>query len=120
MLSHGFASCRCRNGDPFDVVPAAYGLQELPSDVRMSAVRQAARVLRRGGLLLAVDIDPPPRPSRVFSMYMRWIEKPHAPEVLGPGLSGLLESADFEIRHRFTEETKPVPFQLIEAVAPPA
>ena len=106
--------------DHFDVVVAAYGLHELPTDVRGCAVREAARVLRPGGRLLAVDIDAPARRSRVFSIYMRWIEKPHALEVLGPGLSGILESAGFEIAQRFAEQTKPVPFQLIEAVAPPA
>lgn len=106
--------------DHFDVVLAAYGLHELPTDVRIRAIREAARVLRPGGRLLAVDIDAPTRPSRVFSAYMRWIEKPHALEVVGCGLSRILESAGFEIRQRFTEQAKPVPFQLVEAVLRPA
>jgi len=106
--------------DHFDVVLAAYGLHELPTDVRVRAVREAARVLRPGGRLLAVDIDAPARPSRAFSAYMRWIEKPHALEVVGHGLSDTLEGAGFEIGQRFTEHAKPVPFQLIDAVLTPA
>jgi demethylmenaquinone methyltransferase / 2-methoxy-6-polyprenyl-1,4-benzoquinol methylase len=106
--------------DHFDVVLAAYGLHELPNDVRVRAVREAARVLRPGGRLLAVDIDAPTRPSRMFSLYMRWIEKPHAREVVGPGLSDVLECTGFDIGQRLTEQAKPVPFQLIEAVAQPA
>ncbi len=35
-------------------------------------------------------------------------------------LSRTLESAGFEIRQRFTEQAKPVPFQLVEAVLRPA
>jgi ubiquinone/menaquinone biosynthesis C-methylase UbiE len=106
--------------DHFDVVLAAYGLHELPTDVRVCAVAEAGRVLRPGGRLLAVDIDAPVRPSRVFSAYMRWIEKPHALGVVGRGLSHTLEGAGFAISQRLTEHAKPVPFQLIEAVLPPA
>lgn len=104
----------------FDVVVAAFGLHELPTEVRVGAVREAVRVLRPSGRLLAVDIDAPARPSRAFTAYMRWIEKPHALEVVGPGLSAMLGNAGFEIRQRFREQTRPVPFQLIEAVVPPA
>jgi demethylmenaquinone methyltransferase/2-methoxy-6-polyprenyl-1,4-benzoquinol methylase len=102
--------------DRFDLVLAAYGLHELPTDVRARAAQEAARVLRPGGRLLAVDIDAPTRPSRVFSAYMRWIEKPHALEIVGRGLSATLESAGFEIGRHYTEQTRPVPFQLVEAV----
>ena len=119
-----FVECDARElpfaDDNFDTVVAAFGLHELPTEVRVGAVREAARVLRPGGRLIAVDIDAPARPSRAFSAYMRWIEKPHALEVVGPGLSSMLENAGFEISQRSTEATKPVPFQLIDAVLPPA
>lgn len=104
--------------DRFDVVLAAFGLHELPTDVRNSAVRETARVLRPGGRLLVVDLDAPARPSRVFSAYLRWMEKPPAREVLGDGLARLLASAGFEVVSRTEVHTRPVPFQLLEAVRP--
>ncbi len=106
--------------DCFDVVLAAYGLHELPSDVRRRAVSEAARVLRPGGRLLVMDLDAPPQPSRLFSAYIRWIEKPPAREVLGVGLGHLLEGARFTVRRHVTAQARPIPFQLIEAASPTA
>jgi len=102
--------------DRFDVVLAAYGLHELPTDVRVRGVREAARVLRPGGRLLAVDLDAPVRPSRAFSIYIRCVEKPPAREVLGFGLIRLLEAAGFAVVRHVTVPTRPLPFQLVEAV----
>ncbi len=101
----------------FDAVLAAYGLHELPTDVRARALGEVARVLRPGGRLLAVDLDTPRQPSRVFSAYIRWVEKPAAREVLGCGLTQQLERAGFAVVRHVPAQARPVPFQLVEAVS---
>lgn len=104
--------------DHFDLLLAAYGLHELPTEVRDRSAREAARVLHPGGHLMAVDIDSPSTRSRMFSAYMRWIEKPFAMDVVGEGLVNLLAGAGFTITRHDTVQTRPLPFQLIDAVMP--
>jgi demethylmenaquinone methyltransferase / 2-methoxy-6-polyprenyl-1,4-benzoquinol methylase len=100
----------------FDVVLAAFGLHELPHDVRARALQEVVRVLRPGGRLLAVDLDAPRRRSGTFSAYIRWVEKPSAREVLGPGLTRQAEEAGFDIFRHVSVPARPLPFQLVEAV----
>jgi ubiquinone/menaquinone biosynthesis C-methylase UbiE len=101
----------------FDTVIAAYGLHELPSHIRTRAVAEANRVLRRGGRFVIMDLDAPARPSRLFSAYMRLIEKPDARGVLGTGLVRQLSEAGFEIERHVPVQARPIPFQLVDARA---
>jgi hypothetical protein len=49
-------------------------------------IDETARVLRPSGRLIVVDLDVPPRHSRLFDISMRVVEKPHAREVVMDGL----------------------------------
>jgi demethylmenaquinone methyltransferase / 2-methoxy-6-polyprenyl-1,4-benzoquinol methylase len=112
---HGDARALPFADDHFDVVMASYGLHELPTAVRTEAIVEAARVLRPGARLLVVDIDAPPRRSRLFDAYMRTVEKPHAREVVGRGLVDAIARAGFDVADHRPAQTRPIPFQLIEA-----
>jgi ubiquinone/menaquinone biosynthesis C-methylase UbiE len=112
---HGDAGALPFADDHFDLAMASYGLHELPTAVRAAAIAEVARVLRRDGRLLVVDIDAPPRRSRLFDTYMRAVEKPHAREVVGRGLVDALAQADFDVAAHRPVQTWPIPFQLIEA-----
>jgi demethylmenaquinone methyltransferase / 2-methoxy-6-polyprenyl-1,4-benzoquinol methylase len=112
---HGDAGALPFADDHFDVVMASYGLHELPTAVRTEAIAEAARVLHPGGRLLVVDIDAPPRRSRLFDIYMRAVEKPHAREVVGSGLVDAIARAGFEVSDHHPAQTRPIPFQVIEA-----
>jgi ubiquinone/menaquinone biosynthesis C-methylase UbiE len=101
--------------DRFDVVLASYGLHELPTAVRVAALTESARVLRPGGRLLVVDIDAPPRRSRLFDIYVRAVEKPYAREVVGHGLVNAIAQAGLEVVSHLPAQARPIPFQLIEA-----
>ena len=54
----------------FDVVTTGYGLRNVP--VLDTALSEAARVLRRGGVLLSLDFDRPPNPV-VRSVYLAYL-----------------------------------------------
>jgi demethylmenaquinone methyltransferase / 2-methoxy-6-polyprenyl-1,4-benzoquinol methylase len=112
---HGDARALPFADDRFDVVMASYGLHELPTVVRAAAIAEAARVLRPSGRLLVVDIDAPPRRSRLFDTYMRAVEKPHAREVVGRGLVDAITGAGLDVADHRAAQTRPIPFQLIEA-----
>jgi ubiquinone/menaquinone biosynthesis C-methylase UbiE len=117
VFIHGDAGGLPFPDDQFDVVLASYGLHELPTAVRAAALAEAARVLRRGGRLLVVDIDAPPRRSRLFDAYLRAVEKPHAREVVGRGLVDAIARAGFDVADHRPAQACPIPFQLIEARA---
>ncbi len=115
---HGDAGALPFADDSFDVVMASYGLHEIPTGVRAAAIGEAARVLRPGGRRLVVDIDAPPRRSRLFDAYMRMVEKPHAREVVGRGLVDALARPGFDVAEHRSAQTRPLPFQLIDARSP--
>jgi ubiquinone/menaquinone biosynthesis C-methylase UbiE len=112
---HGDASSLPFPDNHFDVVMASYGLHELPTAVRTAAIAEAARVLRPGGRLLVVDIDAPPRRSRLFDTYIRAMEKPHAREVVRRGLVDAIAQASLQVVDHLPAQARPIPFQLIEA-----
>jgi demethylmenaquinone methyltransferase / 2-methoxy-6-polyprenyl-1,4-benzoquinol methylase len=115
IFVHGDAGALPFADDHFDVVMASYGLHELPTTVRAAAIAEAARVLPPSGRLLVVDLDAPLRRSRLFDAYMRAVEKPHAREVVGPGLVSAIARAGFDLVDHHPAQTRPIPFQLIEA-----
>lgn len=84
----------------FDAVTVSYGLHELPTAVRARAVREAARVLRPGGMLAVADLDRPPGLGWAVETYLRIGEPAHAREVLGDGLVDLVRAAGFTVTHR--------------------
>ena len=97
----------------FDAVTVSYGLHELPTAVRERAVYEAARVLRPGGVLLAADLDRPPRFGWLVDAYLRLSEPAHAREVLGDGLVRLLEAAGFAVTREGPRGA--LPMQLLVA-----
>jgi hypothetical protein len=46
---------------------------------------------------------------------MRAVEKPHAREVEGEGLVNAIARAEFEIVDHRPAQTRPIPFQVVEA-----
>jgi demethylmenaquinone methyltransferase/2-methoxy-6-polyprenyl-1,4-benzoquinol methylase len=99
----------------FDVVMAAFGLHELPTDVRRRALAEARRVLRSDGRLVVVDLDQPRSMRWAFALYMRIAERAHARQVLGDGLTSLLTNAGFSISGHRPACGRLLPFQLVEA-----
>jgi ubiquinone/menaquinone biosynthesis C-methylase UbiE len=97
----------------FDAVTVSFGLHELPTVVRERAVHEAARVLKRGGVLVAADLDRPPRFGWVVDAYLRLGEPAHAREVLGDGLARLLRAAGFAVEREGAEGV--VPMQILVA-----
>lgn len=87
----------------FDLVFSTFGMHELPTDVRQSAVSEAARVLTDGGRIVITDIDRPSSPVAAWlsAGYMRVMEPRHARGVFGSGLSDLLVENRFtDVHHR--------------------
>ena len=85
--------------DSFDTVMSVFGLHEVPTAVRVAAVREAARVLVPGGRIVVVDLDRPTTAGPLVDAYLRVMEPRHAREVCGRGLVELLTAHDFTITH---------------------
>jgi demethylmenaquinone methyltransferase/2-methoxy-6-polyprenyl-1,4-benzoquinol methylase len=85
--------------DSVDAVTVSFGLHELPTVGRERAVREVARVLRRGGVLVVADLDRPPRFGRLVDAYCRLGEPAHAREVIGDGLARPLRTVGFAVEH---------------------
>jgi len=81
----------------FDAVTVSFGLHELPTAVRERTLREVARVLTPAGVLIAADIDRPPRLGWVVDVYLRIGEPAHARQVLGEGLARSLAEAAFAV-----------------------
>jgi demethylmenaquinone methyltransferase/2-methoxy-6-polyprenyl-1,4-benzoquinol methylase len=120
----GLHSVRFINGDaaalPFadaslDVVVAAFGVHELPRDVRARALAEIVRALRPGGRFVAVDLDRPSRRTSAFDAYVRVFEAPYARDVLGDGLVGLLRDAGLTVTEHIASQGGPLTFQLVQA-----
>jgi demethylmenaquinone methyltransferase/2-methoxy-6-polyprenyl-1,4-benzoquinol methylase len=97
----------------FDAVTVSYGLHELPTEVRERALGEVARVLRRGGCLVAADLDRPPRLGWLVDLYLRLGEPAHARAVLGDGLARLLRHAGFAVEREGPRGAAPM--QLLVA-----
>jgi demethylmenaquinone methyltransferase/2-methoxy-6-polyprenyl-1,4-benzoquinol methylase len=91
----------------------SYGLHELPTGVRERALGEVARVLRRGGCLVAADLDRPPRLGWLVDLYLRLGEPAPARAVLGDGLARLLRRAGFAVEREGPQGTAPM--QLLVA-----
>ena len=97
----------------FDAVTVSYGLHELPPAVRERTLREAARVLRPEGCLVAADLDRPPRLGWLVDLYLRLGEPASARAALGDGLARLLRSAGFAVARERPRGA--VPMQLLVA-----
>jgi demethylmenaquinone methyltransferase/2-methoxy-6-polyprenyl-1,4-benzoquinol methylase len=116
-LVHGDAGALPFPDQYFDVVIAAFGLHELATPVRHRAVAEAHRVLGPGGRFVIMDLDRPRSLQRTFAVYIRIAERAHAREVLGDGLTRLLNDAGYSIRTHRPACGRLVPFQLVEALS---
>jgi SAM-dependent methyltransferase len=76
-------------------------------------VHEAARVLRRGGVLVIADLDRPPRFGWLVDAYFRLGEPAHAREVIGDGLARLLRTAGFAVEREGSQGA--VPMQILTA-----
>lgn len=97
----------------FDAVTVSFGLHELPTAVRERAAREAARVLRAGGVLIVADLDRPPRFGWLVDAYLRIGEPAHAREVTGEGLACLLRAVGFVVEREAPRGA--VPMQMLVA-----
>lgn len=93
----------------FDVVMAAFGLHELPPPVRRRAIAEAARVLRGGGRLIAMDLDRPDGPAgRLVDGYLLLFEPRSAGDLFGTGLAEMLTAAGLTVvQHRGADSQHP-------------
>jgi SAM-dependent methyltransferase len=123
----GLHSVRFVSGDaaalPFadaslDVVVAAFGVHELPRDVRARALAETVRALRPGGHFVAVDLDRPSRRTFAFDAYVRVFEAAHARDVLGDGLVVSLGDAGLTVTEHIASQGGPLTFQLVQARSP--
>jgi len=96
-----------------DAITVSFGLHELPTAVRERAVQEAARVLRRGGVLVIADLDRPPRFGWLVDAYFRLGEPAHAREIIGDGLARLLRAAGFAVEREGPHGA--VPMQILTA-----
>ena len=96
-----------------DAITVSFGLHELPTAVRERAVQEAARVLRRGGVLVVADLDRSPRFGWLVDAYFRFGEPAHAREIIGDGLARLLRAAGFTVEREGPHGA--VPMQILTA-----
>lgn len=76
----------------FDIVTVFFGLHELPHDVMVRVLREAARVTKPGGKLLAVDFEKegPPLRRALLAAFLRIVEPHHVTDFLKLDWSTLL------------------------------
>ena len=98
-MIEGDASALPFPDNSFDTVMAVFGLHEVPTAVRLDAVRESARVLAPGGRFVIVDLDRPPLTGLFIDAYFLVMEPAHAREVCGTGLTDLLSTNGFTIDH---------------------
>jgi demethylmenaquinone methyltransferase/2-methoxy-6-polyprenyl-1,4-benzoquinol methylase len=104
----------------FDAVTVSYGLHELPTDVRVRALREVVRVLRPRGCLVVADLDRPPRAGWLVDLYLRLGEPAHARALLGEGLVRLLERAGFDVVREAPSGTTPMQLLVAHPATPRA
>lgn len=85
--------------DSFDTVMSVFGLHEVPTAVRDSAIRESARVLVPGGRIVIIDLDRPVLTGLLMDAYLLVMEPQHARAVCGRGLVELLAKSGFTISH---------------------
>lgn len=99
----------------FDVVMRVFGWHELPTDIRHRAIEETVRVLRPGGQVIAIDLDPPPMARGAFGLYMRLCERPHARDVLGTGLADMFTGHGLTVTAHQPACSWAAPFQTLHA-----
>lgn len=114
-LHHGDAAALPFDDDTFDVVMSVFGWHELPTDIRHRAIDETLRVLRPGGQVIAIDLDPPPTAHTVFDIYLRLTERPHARDVLGTGLADTFTAHGLTITVHQPARSWAAPFQIVHA-----
>ncbi|MBB4789350.1 class I SAM-dependent methyltransferase [Streptomyces rapamycinicus] len=85
--------------DSFDTVMSAFGLHEVPTAGRLSAIRESVRVLKPGGRFVIVDLDRRTKYGWTMDLFMKVMEPKFAPEVFGTGLVDRLKENGFTIDH---------------------
>ncbi|MFA5708025.1 MAG: class I SAM-dependent methyltransferase [Mycolicibacterium sp.] len=101
--------------DTFDIVMSVFGWHELPTDTRHRAIDETLRVLRPGGQVIAIDLDPPPAARTVFDLYLRLTERPHARDVLGTGLADAFTAHGLTVTSHQPARSWARPFQIVHA-----
>ncbi|MBU8822749.1 class I SAM-dependent methyltransferase [Mycolicibacterium goodii] len=114
-LHQGDAAALPFDDDTFDVVMSVLGWHELPTDIRHRAIDETIRVLRPGGQLIAIDLDPPPTARTAFDIYLRLTERPHARDVLGTGLADAFAAHGLTITAHEPATSWAAPFQMVHA-----
>ncbi|HRD11247.1 MAG TPA: class I SAM-dependent methyltransferase [Mycobacterium sp.] len=115
VLHHGDAAALPFGDSTFDVVMSVFGWHELPTETRHRALDETRRVLRPGGQVIAVDLDPPPTARAVFDRYMRFAERPHARDVLGTGLADAFTAHGLTVTSGQPARSWARPFQIVHA-----
>jgi demethylmenaquinone methyltransferase/2-methoxy-6-polyprenyl-1,4-benzoquinol methylase len=114
-LHEGDAAALPFDDDTFDVVMSVFGWHELPTDIRHQAIDETIRVLRPGGQVIAIDLDPPPTARSVFDIYLRLGERPHARDVLGTGLADAFTAHGLAVITHVPARSWAAPFQIVHA-----
>jgi len=102
----------------FDAVTVSFGLHELPTAVRERALREVARVLAPGCVLVAADVDRPPRLGWAVDAYLTIGEPAHAREVLGDGLVRSLAEAGFTVEREAPHGATPMQVLVAQVQSP--
>lgn len=118
-LHEGDAAALPFDDGRFDVVMSVFGWHELPTDIRHRAVEETVRVLRPGGQVIAIDLDPPPTARPVFELYLQLAERPHARDVLGTGLADIFTAHGLTVTAHQPARSWAAPFQIVHASAAP-
>lgn len=114
-LYEGDAAALPFGDDTFDVVMSVFGWHELPTEVRHRAIEETIRVLRPGGQVIAIDLDPPPTARTIFDIYLRLTERPHARDVLGTRLADAFTAHGLTITTHLPARSWAAPFQIVHA-----
>ncbi|WP_036377782.1 class I SAM-dependent methyltransferase [Mycolicibacterium austroafricanum] len=114
-LHEGDAAALPFGDNTFDVAMSVFGWHELPTDIRHRAIDETRRVLRPGGQVIAIDLDPPPTARWAYGLYLRLAERPHARDVLGAGLADAFTAHGLTITAHQPAAGWAAPFQIIHA-----
>ncbi|MEE6140357.1 class I SAM-dependent methyltransferase [Mycobacterium sp. 050128] len=114
-LREGDAAALPFQDGTFDVAMSVFGWHELPTDTRHRAVEETLRVLRAGGQVIAIDLDPPPAARWVYGIYLRLAERPYARDVVGSGLADTFTAHGLTITAHQPARSWAAPFQIIHA-----